>query len=696
MAAGMQAYRQQAPRTPASASVSVSAAGQQRQHPSHRFRQDTAACAAATTAVPPPPSGPTLHRQALDLRRLLHAMRTSTSTSTSTSAQPQPPEQPEQLLPSHVLADRLALCHSLLAQLHRSIAHARQSRVEELDRLAAAADGEEATERRRREHLDRCAGEDGLARSLTAEVEEVGRLAGEDLAAARRRERMEEEGARDIVDELFLSPQEEVVEEDEDAHTSMGNNTGEARRSGGVGDDVADDYSLGLGGDEDNGGTYHHHHQQQQPSPSQPTQGRQSSRQQHHPRYPTGSDRTTEGQNEELQRQQAGMLESEIAEMAAQMKSATLRMNTTLREQSSALDGMERTVTENLDRVTDVTAKVTDHVSRGWRKAAATWTLLFSVVGTFAFLFMTMRVAPKRRDACIFSCYDSRHRRYLAEERGSEYEDKWNRAEDERKRLMEELRLRDESDAAAAAAAAAAAGRREGFGDQHVGEADEARDEDDAVCETQADGTLQCFGGQSSSSEAKKNQAEEAEKARVEKERIAAELKADQERNLEEERLRRKEAAEAQALADKIKGEEKQKKAEPERRERDHIASEKTARQEEPPNKSVSEQDFRFAAANGRLDVVVLFIDRHPDKVNSPDANRWTALHEAARAGHTDIIKQLLEAGADATLTTNLGKIALQLLEAKHGSRHPAASILRQEKLILDQEETESVARSEL
>ena len=58
-------------------------------------------------------------------------------------------------------------------------------------------------------------------------------------------------------------------------------------------------------------------------------------------------------------------------------------------------------------------------------------------------------------------------------------------------------------------------------------------------------------------------------------------------------------------------------------------------------------------------------------------------------------VDNVLEAGADATLTTNNGQNALQLLEGKHGTKHPAVSILRQNKISSDRE-GENTARSEL
>ena len=90
--------------------------------------------------------------------------------------------------------------------------------------------------------------------------------------------------------------------------------------------------------------------------------------------------------------------------MAAQLKNHTLSMNSQLQSQASNLDKMETLVLSNLESVTKVTENVTDHVSKGWKKSIATWTLLFIVMGVFLFCFLVIYSVPKRKNACLFWC----------------------------------------------------------------------------------------------------------------------------------------------------------------------------------------------------------------------------------------------------------------------------------------------------
>jgi len=70
-----------------------------------------------------------------------------------------------------------------------------------------------------------------------------------------------------------------------------------------------------------------------------------------------------------------------------------------------------------------------------------------------------------------------------------------------------------------------------------------------------------------------------------------------------------------------------------------------------------------------------------------PDANGWTPLHEAIRAGNTEVIEYLVrDVGLDMTAETNQGRNALSLAQDFHGRE--GAVILLIESLLQDSEET--------
>jgi len=48
-------------------------------------------------------------------------------------------------------------------------------------------------------------------------------------------------------------------------------------------------------------------------------------------------------------------------------------------------------------------------------------------------------------------------------------------------------------------------------------------------------------------------------------------------------------------------------------------------------------------------------LKRHPSLAYDTDENGWYPVHEAARTGHLEIIKVLLDAGADVNVRTNFG-----------------------------------------
>jgi ankyrin repeat protein len=67
------------------------------------------------------------------------------------------------------------------------------------------------------------------------------------------------------------------------------------------------------------------------------------------------------------------------------------------------------------------------------------------------------------------------------------------------------------------------------------------------------------------------------------------------------------------------------------------------------------------AAASGRNTIVRLLIERGCPVDARGSSSGYTALHLAAHAGNTELVQQLLAAGADRTLTTGNGETALDL-----------------------------------
>lgn len=104
----------------------------------------------------------------------------------------------------------------------------------------------------------------------------------------------------------------------------------------------------------------------------------------------------------QIQKQQEEILEQEISEMATRLKQSSLGINSTLTAQNLDLYQMEELARDNLDNTKDVTDRVTRQVRAGWRRSLGKWMAFFLVLASWSFCFLTIRVVPKRKGACLF------------------------------------------------------------------------------------------------------------------------------------------------------------------------------------------------------------------------------------------------------------------------------------------------------
>lgn len=78
------------------------------------------------------------------------------------------------------------------------------------------------------------------------------------------------------------------------------------------------------------------------------------------------------------------------------------------------------------------------------------------------------------------------------------------------------------------------------------------------------------------------------------------------------------------------------------------------------PKHSYQMELLHFAARDGELDLVRSVLDGGAD-VNEPAENSWTPLHFAAEGGHVFVVQFLLDRGADPGATTFEGYTPLDV-----------------------------------
>jgi len=94
------------------------------------------------------------------------------------------------------------------------------------------------------------------------------------------------------------------------------------------------------------------------------------------------------------------------------------------------------------------------------------------------------------------------------------------------------------------------------------------------------------------------------------------------------------------------------------------------------------EAEARGAAADGDIEKLKSVLEKDDNAHHKKDQNGWQAIHEAARAGHTDVVSMLVKNhGANVNERTlhygKQGGTPLYYAEEKHGSAHPIVDALK-------------------
>jgi prolyl 4-hydroxylase len=101
-------------------------------------------------------------------------------------------------------------------------------------------------------------------------------------------------------------------------------------------------------------------------------------------------------------------------------------------------------------------------------------------------------------------------------------------------------------------------------------------------------------------------------------------------------------------------------------------------KKEEDTSGTVGSSPAHKAAQEGDADTLGKVIDKLGHLLNSKDANGWTPLHEGARGGHVEVVKLLVEKGANINERTNEGKGETPLYWSivENGEDHPVSQFL--------------------
>lgn len=91
---------------------------------------------------------------------------------------------------------------------------------------------------------------------------------------------------------------------------------------------------------------------------------------------------------------------------------------------------------------------------------------------------------------------------------------------------------------------------------------------------------------------------------------------------------------------------------------------------EEEPSETEGSTELHFFAAEGNIESAQELLDRDPGLLNAKDSNGWQPLHEAVQGGNVDMVRFLIDQGADISSKTTRGGTALwwgkRLLDEGH------------------------------
>jgi len=106
-----------------------------------------------------------------------------------------------------------------------------------------------------------------------------------------------------------------------------------------------------------------------------------------------------------------------------------------------------------------------------------------------------------------------------------------------------------------------------------------------------------------------------------------------------------------------------------------HPNNKKSAQRDDSATGSTQAHKF---AQEGNTAGLTKVVSKLGHLVNKEDSNGWTPLHEGARGGFEDIVKVLVDKGADINKTTGgqNGKSALYIAIEENGDDHPIVEFL--------------------